>query len=127
MGGNAIKRLGQGLSINSATKLRQITGALIELVRLTPQARTTPVLGSIAASQVVSGSMADGRIQQSNVTQHEEALAIGFDQLTGDPEDAALATSDGTTGGAASAGAGKQYVELVIGGVTYKILHDGTV
>ena len=36
-------------------------------------------------------------------------------------------SSDGTTGGAASAGAGNQYVELVIDGTTYKLLHDGTV
>ena len=38
-----------------------------------------------------------------------------------------FAVSDGTTGGAASAGAGNQYVELKIDGVTYKVLHDGTV
>ena len=38
-----------------------------------------------------------------------------------------IATSDGTTGGTGSAGAGNQYVELVIGGTTYKVLHDGTV
>jgi len=38
-----------------------------------------------------------------------------------------LVSSAGTTGGAGSAGAGNQYVELVIGGTTYKILHDGTV
>ena len=38
-----------------------------------------------------------------------------------------IATSDGTTGGTGSAGAGNQFVELVIGGTTYKVLHDGTV
>jgi len=38
-----------------------------------------------------------------------------------------MAMSDGTTGGAGSAGAGNQYVELNIGGITYKVLHDGTV
>jgi hypothetical protein len=38
-----------------------------------------------------------------------------------------LATSDGTTGGTSSAGAGNQYVELEINGTTYKVLHDGTV
>ena len=36
-------------------------------------------------------------------------------------------TSDGTTGGTDSAGAGNQYVELTIGSTTYKVLHDGTV
>lgn len=36
-------------------------------------------------------------------------------------------TSDGTTGGTGSAGAGNQHVEVTIGGTTYKFLHDGTV
>lgn len=35
--------------------------------------------------------------------------------------------SGGATGGTGSAGAGKQYVTLSINGVTYKLLHDGTV
>jgi len=35
--------------------------------------------------------------------------------------------SDAGTGGVDSAGAGKQYVEMEIGGVVYKVLHDGTV
>lgn len=38
-----------------------------------------------------------------------------------------VAVSDAGTGGADSAGAGKQYVELKIGANTYKVLHDGTV
>lgn len=38
-----------------------------------------------------------------------------------------ICTSDGDTGGADSAGAGNQYVELNIGGTVYKVLHDGTV
>ena len=38
-----------------------------------------------------------------------------------------ICTSDGDTGGASSAGAGNQYVELNIGGTVYKVLHDGTV
>ena len=38
-----------------------------------------------------------------------------------------LAKSDGTTGGAASAGAGNQYVELDINGTVYKVLHDGVI
>ena len=38
-----------------------------------------------------------------------------------------VAVSSGTTGGTASAGAGNQYVELNVGGVVYKVLHDGTV
>jgi hypothetical protein len=38
-----------------------------------------------------------------------------------------FAKGTGLTGGAGSAGAGNQYIELEINGVTYKILHDGTV
>jgi hypothetical protein len=38
-----------------------------------------------------------------------------------------VGVSDGTTGGSGSAGAGNQYIELNIGGTTYKVLHDGTV
>jgi len=46
---------------------------------------------------------------------------------TGNTGWGAIATSSTTTGGTGSAGAGNQYVELNIGGVTYKVLHDGTV
>jgi hypothetical protein len=35
--------------------------------------------------------------------------------------------SAAVTGGTGSAGAGKQYVVITIGGVKYKLLHDGTV
>jgi hypothetical protein len=38
-----------------------------------------------------------------------------------------LASSSGTTGGSGSAGSGNQYIELTVGGSTYKVLHDGTV
>lgn len=38
-----------------------------------------------------------------------------------------FADSTGTTGGAGSAGAGNQYVEIRVGASTYKVLHDGTV
>lgn len=35
--------------------------------------------------------------------------------------------SAASTGGTGSAGAGKQYVVITIGGVKYKLLHDGTI
>ncbi len=38
-----------------------------------------------------------------------------------------LTTSDGGSGGVASAGAGNKYVELNINGTVYKVLHDGAV
>lgn len=33
-----------------------------------------------------AGTFADGRVAESNVTQHQAALSIGFDQLTGTPQ-----------------------------------------
>lgn len=39
----------------------------------------------ISTSQVTSGSFADARIAESNVTQHEAALSIGYSQLTSVP------------------------------------------
>ncbi len=38
-----------------------------------------------------------------------------------------IVQSTGNIGGSGSAGVGKQYVELNIGGVIYKLLHDGTI
>jgi hypothetical protein len=38
-----------------------------------------------------------------------------------------VAMSSTNTGGAGSAGAGNQYIEIHINGTTYKVLHDGTV
>lgn len=38
-----------------------------------------------------------------------------------------LAISAGATGGSGSAGAGKQYVPINVGGVIYKVLHDGII
>ena len=38
-----------------------------------------------------------------------------------------VASSDGTTGGLNSAGAGSQFVAVTIQGVTYRMLHDGVI
>lgn len=38
-----------------------------------------------------------------------------------------LVSSEGTTGGTGSAGAGNQYIEMTHNGTTYKVLHDGTI
>lgn len=53
-----------------------------------------------------------------------ESVQVTMEKLV---EDTLAATSDGTTGGTASAGSGNQYIELTIDGVTYKVLHDGTI
>jgi hypothetical protein len=39
----------------------------------------------------------------------------------------AITSTTGDTGGASSAGSGNQYVELLINGSRYKLLHDGTI
>ena len=38
-----------------------------------------------------------------------------------------VASSDGTTGGSGSGGAGNQYIKITVGGTSYKVLHDGTI
>lgn len=49
--------------------------------------------------------------------------------VSADGTEAQVPTAAATvvTGGSGSAGSGKQYVALTVGGVTYKVLHDGTV
>lgn len=49
---------------------------------------------------------------------NEDGLYIGSELAT---------TGNGVTGGAGSAGAGNQHVRITVNGVTYKVLHDGTV
>ena len=45
----------------------------------------TPSAHTHAASEVTSGTFANARIAQANVTQHQAALSIGWAQLTGVP------------------------------------------
>lgn len=93
MASRTIQRLGQGLQITSQSRLRKVTDSIVELIRLTPQAPTTALLGSIDASQVVSGTFANARVAAGNVTQHQAALAIAMSQLTG-----TLAANQGGSG-----------------------------
>lgn len=51
------------------------------------------VRSSISASDVASGTFADGRISESSVTQHQAALAIAASQLTGTIASARLSGS----------------------------------
>lgn len=68
--------------------------------------RLTDIIKHIRASIGVFGQVLANEIKEANVR---------------------VTTSDGSTGGSGSAGAGNQYVELNVDGTTYKILHDGTV
>lgn len=47
-------------------------------------------------------------------------------QLSIDGNNQYVAISDGGTGGAGSAGAGNQYIEIEVNGTVYKVLHDGS-
>lgn len=70
------RRLGRALNVSSETAIRDIDRALSDYARLVPGAAATPVTGSIDASQVASGTLADARVAESNVTQHEAAVTI---------------------------------------------------
>ena len=63
-----------------------------------------------------------GRSGANTHFEHANPITLALQRTTLDP-----ISSSGTTGGTGSAGAGNQYVELTIDGVTYKLLHDGTV
>lgn len=79
------KRLGQALNIRSGSRIKTIDDCMRAYGRAVAQSPTVPLTGSIDASQVISGTFADGLISQSSVTQHEAALNIDWLQLTGVP------------------------------------------
>lgn len=74
------RKVAGAIGVRSETKIRAIDEALSAYARLTVPSPVTPITGSIAASQVTSGTFADARIAESNVTQHE--AAINHDALT---------------------------------------------
>lgn len=79
------RRLGQALNIRSGSRIKTMDECLREYSRLVSQSPTVPVLGSIDASQVISGTFANARISQASVTQHQAALNIDWLQLTSVP------------------------------------------
>lgn len=56
------QRIGNALSVSSATKLRELDQALREFVRSVGPAAATPISGVFDASQVTSGTFAAARI-----------------------------------------------------------------
>ena len=92
------RRLGSALGVKSESKIRVINEALLEYVRLTQQSSTTPAPGNIDASQIVSGTLANARIAESNVTQHQAALAVAAEKILG------VGLSDFANDGAAASG-----------------------
>lgn len=79
------RRIGRALNVRSHTRIRAIDQALEAYARLTAQSPTVPFAGTIAANQVTSGTFANARIAQSNVTQHEAALQIDWIQIVNEP------------------------------------------
>lgn len=77
------KRIGRALNVRSGTRIKELDEGLREYVRLVPKATTTPMPGVIDAGQVTTGVLADGRVAESSVTQHQAALSIATSQLTG--------------------------------------------
>ena len=71
---------------------------------------------------------ADGRLRFSDGSStFDTDLKRRSAGVLANQNDESFAVSNGTTGGSGSAGAGNKYVELKIDGVTFKVLHDGTV
>lgn len=57
-----------------------------------------PTVHTHSADEINTGTLADGRVAQSNVTQHQAALSIATSQLTGTIADAQLEASGATAG-----------------------------
>lgn len=76
------RQLASALDVRSETRIRSIDRVLSAYARLTPQSEVVPIQGAIDASQVISGTFDDARVAESNVTQHEAALAITEIQIT---------------------------------------------
>jgi hypothetical protein len=62
-------------------------------------------------------------IETTNTTSYVDAISLNFGGIPL-PFFNRSVGSAGVTGGAGSAGAGKQYVSIVVDGITYKVLHD---
>ena len=140
--GNAIDvhLSGAGTGVNIATT--HVSAAPIVITTVA----TSTVAGAI---QITTGST-NAETNGINITMGTSSSNAAHFNLAGDPGNVSpadgdvwyngtniklndgtttrhLSMSDGTTGGASSAGSGNQYVELKIGSLTYKVLHDGTV
>lgn len=83
----------------------------------------------VAIIPVDSAGTATGSIEWviTNHTNHYSDLHMYVRNAGGYVDALTLDANTGSTGGASSAGAGNQYVELTINGNRYKLLHDGTI
>lgn len=76
------RQLAKALNVRSESAVRTIDQVLSAYVRQTPQDVTTLSPGNIDASQVVSGTLANARVAEANVTQHQGALTIVEAQIS---------------------------------------------
>lgn len=83
--------LGAGLSLDKTAQNQLYLGVLALIGSVAPAAHTH------SAGQITSGTLADARIAQSNVTQHQAALSLNASQLTaGTLTDSRIAQSNVT-------------------------------
>jgi hypothetical protein len=145
MSGSSINMTG-ATTINSLLSVNEINSLTGTDLTLHPFNATTEKV-SIASDCQVSGKLAledgsgdDGHLtivtNTSVTTPASNRLAVYYNSITAlstpQTKDASgnvlsLVGSDGDTGGTGSAGSGNQYVEMKVGNLTYKVLHDGTV
>jgi hypothetical protein len=94
------------------------TSGALEIMKVTSRSSDTLSLtraqDGTAAASFTAGARIEMRVNAASV---EDAVSEAT---------ANIVTGDGTTGGTGSAGAGNQYVEITVGGTTYRVLHDGT-
>lgn len=73
------------------------------------------------------GTAASYDINSISISAQQEVTGLQRPSVLSMIPQGATVKSDGDVGGAASAGAGNQFIEMTVGGTTYKVLHDGTV
>jgi len=141
-----------GISINHVTTAMASANGLVNINSAIEETNADGYLLRInndhaSSVNVVAYLKNDGTGQLMSLVQNGNAAHINFsgDPTPGSPADGDfwfsgtnlilrvastsnnIAMSAGTTGGTGSAGAGKQYVEMNVGGTIFKMLHDGTV
>lgn len=124
VGNGAFNGAGQGFRMGVAAS--QINNTLVGNFAGDNQTVPTQTVGfsSLSAQNNLFGNSTDG----NHVTAEFQGVYSSIPlKDTSDTNDFLTAISDGDTGGAGSAGAGNQYVEVQIGSTTYKVLHDGVV
>lgn len=77
---------------------------------------------SHAAGDITSGTLADARVAQSNITQHQAALSIAQSQITGAWGSGGSGTLWVSSNGSSFVGVGIGTINITIGGTTHNLL-----